>query len=853
MDLNSIAPGGGSGLLSDVWTIEAPRDTEWPTNGAAGRFIEIYDWDIIVLPIDVVNIFWERIELCSIFYPCSMVLKGSNHSSSLERRGNGSIACLSSSGCSMLSLNSARVVCNGVLSSYPVLDVESASLYVHSVTFIECSSESDGGGVRCYGAGGLVEIYYSSFNFVKSEGMGGAISAIGCSVFVDNCIFRSCAASRGGGAISGSQFQCYGSNQDVQTLFQITSCLFEDCRSESDGGAMSISSSAASATIIRSVFSRCQSNSSGGSLAVIDSAAVQFVDNILEQNSADLSGGGIAVKQMAIVTIVGSSFSNNFANNAVGGAIYASEATLLIKDSAASGNSAQNGAGGAIYWDGSIVPTILEHGLQVQGLQAEFCGVGNHAIYGDCLASAYASLHVSAVPTQIFPGLPFLLVVTERDAYNQTILTDSDSVVETATSVDNTYKADSYVGISGSYISSLDAGQVSLSIILKPSFTKIDSIHSITQFKTRPAIYFRGLDAENGEIMQSAIISITMESGASVCPPGFILVLDQSRPGSNQTAREGACTLCASGTYSVNPLAGPTTSTPACFNCFSTAICSGGYNVQFKLGTWVISGGMYTLVGCPLGYELVNSIGGVFSHDVQGCIACDSDSYILNPNNSNYTCQTCPVGAVCNGNSLTSRVSGAVWVGDTATGQYLLVSCPAGYVMQAATLDGQQCLLCPATYYCVGGSAQSSSCQDGTYSPPGTNSSSYCLPVVYVSVALDLPLTQDEFTTTLQASLQQALAAAAGVRVGFVMLSSISAARRSTGNSIQVLLRADTNTRTGTLTRTSARAHAHTYTRTHARARTHTHAHTHTHTDNFLTYRNIKVQCVFRFRSKLLR
>ena len=781
-----ITAGGGSGLLSDAWTIEPPKDVGWPRNGAAGLFIDIYDWDTVYLQIDVANTLSQRIELCTRFFPCNMVLKGSGTSSSLERSGNGSIACLASSGCSTLSIISAQILCTPTSSQYSIIDVESASLQVHSVTIAGCFSESDGGGVRCYGAGGTVQIGASRFLTLKSSGMGGAISAIGCAVFISNSIFRACSAMKGGGAISGSLFQCYGSVQNVETRLEISQSLFDRCWSTSQGGAILITSSAASAIINQSAFTKCNSNSSGGALAASDAATVRFVDSVMHQNVASESGGGIVLTQLSRVEVSGSNFTSNSAQSGVGGAVYASEANLILTDSKARGNRAPSNAGGAMFWEGSIDPVIIESGEKINDLHAAFCDFGNSAIYGDCLASSYASLEISLVPDKIFAGLPFLVVVKKRDAYNQTILTDSDSVLQTGTAIDKTYRTDTYVGISGNYITSFDTGQASFSIIVKPSFTLIDSARGLTALKTYPAIYFKGLDAQNGKMMQSSIVSITMQSDSTVCPPGFVLILDETRPGSNQTARQGTCTLCGAGTYSVNPLAGATTSTPACFNCPTTATCTGGYHVAFKLGSWIISGGMFRLIGCPLGHELVNSIGGVFSHDVQGCIACPSNAYILNPNNSNFSCQNCPVGAVCDGNSLASRVIGAVWLGDTSAGLYYLASCPPGYEMQSATLDGQQCLLCPATYYCVGGSVLRGSCPDGTYCPPGTNSSSYCLPVVYVAVVLTLPLAQEEFTTDKQASLQQALASAAGVGAGYVTLAATSAIRRSSATSIQV-------------------------------------------------------------------
>jgi hypothetical protein len=59
------------------------------------------------------------------------------------------------------------------------------------------------------------------------------------------------------------------------------------------------------------------------------------------------------------------------------------------------------------------------------------------------------------------------------------------------------------------------------------------------------------------------------------------------------------------------------------------------------------------------------------------------------------------------------------------------------------------------------------------------------MPVVYVALVLTLPLTREEFTSTQQNSFQQALAAAAGVGVGYVTISSVSTSRRA--STIQVM------------------------------------------------------------------
>ncbi len=58
------------------------------------------------------------------------------------------------------------------------------------------------------------------------------------------------------------------------------------------------------------------------------------------------------------------------------------------------------------------------------------------------------------------------------------------------------------------------------------------------------------------------------------------------------------------------------------------------------------------------------------------CVSCLPDQYIIDPNNPRFECQTCPVGANCDGNTLVGIVKGSVWDADMVTGQYRLLKCP---------------------------------------------------------------------------------------------------------------------------------------------------------------------------------
>jgi hypothetical protein len=328
-----------------------------------------------------------------------------------------------------------------------------------------------------------------------------------------------------------------------------------------------------------------------------------------------------------------------------------------------------------------------------------------------------------------------------------------------------------------------------ISVFVKPLFSLIsESSSGVQVLESQPYIYMKGIDTQANSLstMVSEISPVMMSS--DVCPLGYILVLDQSLSVSNQSAVLGGCSQCQPGTYSVHPLAGLNALRPTCFNCPTGGSCKGGFRVEFLLGIWKIMGGMYRLVSCPAGNQLVNSVNGVFSHDIQSCLACALNTYILESNNSNMKCQVCPVGAVCNGSDLAGLIKGSVWVKNMDAGLYTLQSCPGGYEIQASTQEGQECQFCPSSYYCPGGSNPKRLCPGNAFSTPGANSSAACFSAVMVAVSVTLPLMRNEFAAEV-AHFQSALAAAAGVASDYVVITGVSSTRRrSTGASIQARL-----------------------------------------------------------------
>jgi len=137
----------------------------------------------------------------------------------------------------------------------------------------------------------------------------------------------------------------------------------------------------------------------------------------------------------------------------------------------------------------------------------------------------------------------------------------------------------------------------------------------------------------------------------------------------------------------------------------SGSICNGANltsNVEGAVWVADASTGLMKLASCPAGNQLVNSSDGdstgLFSQSNQHCKPClPGTQYIIDPNK--HTCQTCPVGAECDGSNLVGK-DGSEWEADRVN--YRLVGCQPGFVLvrnQEPSFD--QCIECPVNYYLI--------------------------------------------------------------------------------------------------------------------------------------------------------
>ena len=259
--------------------------------------------------------------------------------------------------------------------------------------------------------------------------------------------------------------------------------------------------------------------------------------------------------------------------------------------------------------------------IGLDGLYGEM----NSALYGPFIASDYKELEVSRMVELVYTGLPFNFNVSKKDAYGNTIRSDSSSVLEAMPALDNGI-ADPRTSIIGSAVSRLSEGVALFQVAVEASFSIIDYDRQNTSLYA-PLFFFlasEGVDAESGVKMASGLVPLNVQQGSRVCPAGFILVPDKS----SEDSGPAVCDLCKPNTYSISPLAlllG--SSVPSCLQCPAGCQCTGGgTDIQCEIGSWKAVDGVYRVTSCPAGFQLINSTAGTsrgqFSSNQQQCKAC---------------------------------------------------------------------------------------------------------------------------------------------------------------------------------------------------------------------------------------
>ena len=711
-----------------MWVLVPPTTAPWPANGSIYGLLAAYDGDSFI--VNGSNSVQNHIELCTLALPCMLNIMGQGYGANLTIGSKGSISCLSSNGCIGVLVDSLNISCIGDARSTPILRAQGSLLALGNAHVFGCQSSADGAVVQA-SDGASVSVVSSSFREVHTLGYGGVFGVIGSRIQIVESGFANCTATGGGGAVWSEPFQCFGSAASSAAEIIVRNSRFENCSTDESGGALLVSTvdmsnESVSVSILSTVFAGCSAQVDGGAMKVVGpSVSAQVVGSSFSSCQAGSRGGAISAEAEAQLNTANVTFQGNTALGLGGGAVYISNAFASLSGLTCLSNTAPVGGGGAVYWEGARTPSIAPD-------LSQLCNsAGNTAMYGPCIASAFKYLRLGFTDASsaalYYAGIPFELIAVKLDFYNQTIASDSSSVLQVSTSLAGQLEIDPSVSLLGSTVSRILHGIVSLSVILKPTFTNLSFRTGSSSLVSQPFIFAQGPDDQSSPRVQmlSNVLRVVLQNGSHVCPAGYILHLDDERAMSGQAA----CSLCQPGTYSVDPLApraDSLTGAPACLNCPAGGNCfQGGRVVTFTLGVWVVSSGMYRLVSCPRGFALTNTTAtGLFSHDAQQCGPCLPGYFVLDP--------------------LT-------------------------------------CALCPAGFYCAGGTAPRAPCPSSTFSQAGANASTACRAAIFLVAVAQLPVNRDSFNAQ---AYRSALAAAAGVSTDRVTLLSIAtASRRTDGNS----------------------------------------------------------------------
>ena len=110
---------------------------------------------------------------------------------------------------------------------------------------------------------------------------------------------------------------------------------------------------------------------------------------------------------------------------------------------------------------------------------------------------------------------------------------------------------------------------------------------------------------------------------------------------------------------------------------------------------------------------------------------------------------------------------------DTFVGASLIslqvTGCLPGFSLDANLI----CQLCPANYFCIGGSASLQPCPLRAFSIPGANSSNFCYQAVFVLVELSMQISRENFTFSVENDFYSVLAVTAGVSPNHVVILNV--------------------------------------------------------------------------------
>jgi hypothetical protein len=195
----------------------------------------VYDWDRVSLADNTTAFASSPLSLCTKYLPCALQVRGDG---AVELSGDAQFVCLSSAGCSSISIYAVDFTCRD--NSKSAFQMQGSVLTMFKASFVGCRSGTDGGVVQAYN---LAEVMINACNFtnVHSGGFGGAVAAYGSSLSVIDSRLHNCSSRSGGGAVWVSAFpNCFRTSQaNNNTYLHIITSVFVRCSTGTDRCAAS--------------------------------------------------------------------------------------------------------------------------------------------------------------------------------------------------------------------------------------------------------------------------------------------------------------------------------------------------------------------------------------------------------------------------------------------------------------------------------------------------------------------------------------------------------------------------------------------------------------------------------------
>ena len=337
-------------------SLSLPATVKWPSgNFDPGWLIYVYDWDTISLHGSRGEQLSSPIDLCTGYYPCSLLLKGESKGT-LRVSGNASISCRSDLGCLKMSIESVFFICDDNPRSESLFTVHHSSLALVNSTFHGCGSNHETSMIEVQQNSEVI-IQFCSFMCQAGDFSNSKISVGASSLIILHSTFDCQSGSSksmismfdSNATIYKGVFSCFKALNSSSVLesrgskLKIMHSFFHSCGIE---GKYSVLDFYQSTIAVHSSVFTCGEDVQVNSVLKASQSTLYIFDSSFSECKSVVDGGVIQVLSGTFVEIFSCKFIN-LHSNGFGGSIAVFGSKISIKYSTFVNCSAQTG--GAIW------------------------------------------------------------------------------------------------------------------------------------------------------------------------------------------------------------------------------------------------------------------------------------------------------------------------------------------------------------------------------------------------------------------------------------------------------------------------------------------------------------------------